>query len=112
MPHQATCLCIFWLASPVLVARRALLLFHEHDVMLSSAPRAAQVFDGYIVKYFASVVALLVYAAPLYFRDPGLRASQADLTQAHPTTPKSPGLNPTHHTLASSIQTSRSQDYA
>lgn len=40
-----------------------------------------QVFDGYIVKYFASVVALLVYAAPLYFRDPALRASQADLTQ-------------------------------
>ena len=43
-----------------------------------------QVFDGYIVKYFASVVALLVYAAPLYFRDPALRASQADLTQVHP----------------------------
>jgi hypothetical protein len=35
-----------------------------------------------MVKYFASVVALLVYAAPLYFRDPALRASQADLTQA------------------------------
>ena len=41
-------------------------------------------FDGYIVKYFASVVALLVYAAPLYFRDPALRASQADLTQVPP----------------------------
>lgn len=40
-----------------------------------------QVFDGYFVKYFASVVALLVYAAPLYFRSPGTRGSRDDITQ-------------------------------
>ena len=40
-----------------------------------------QVFDGYFVKYFASVVALLVYGAPIYFRDPSKRGSQDDLTQ-------------------------------
>lgn len=28
-----------------------------------------QVFDQYIIKYFASVVALLVYAAPVYLKD-------------------------------------------
>lgn len=43
-----------------------------------------QILDGYLIKYGASVVALLVYAAPLYFRDPALRASQADLTQVPP----------------------------
>lgn len=37
--------------------------------------------DGYFVKYFASVVALLVYGAPLYFRDPAKRGSQNDITQ-------------------------------
>ena len=42
---------------------------------------AAQVFDGYFVKYFASVVALLVYGAPIYFRDPSKRGSQDDITQ-------------------------------
>lgn len=40
-----------------------------------------QVFDGYFVKYFASVVALLVYGAPIYFRDPSKRGSQDDITQ-------------------------------
>ena len=32
---------------------------------------ARQVIDGYFVKYGASCVALLVYAMPIYFRDPG-----------------------------------------
>ncbi len=41
-----------------------------------------QVFDGFAVKYMASVVALLLYAAPLYFRDPALRGTQDDITQA------------------------------
>jgi hypothetical protein len=41
-----------------------------------------QVFDGFAVKYMASVVALLLYAAPLYFRDPSLRGTQDDITQA------------------------------
>lgn len=40
-----------------------------------------QVFDGYFVKYFASVVALLVYAAPIYLKDPSARGNQDDLTQ-------------------------------
>ena len=40
-----------------------------------------QVFDGFAVKYMASAVALLLYAAPLYFRDPSLRGTQDDLTQ-------------------------------
>jgi hypothetical protein len=41
-----------------------------------------QVFDGYFVKYFASVVAMLVYAAPLYLRDPATRGmSRDDITQ-------------------------------
>lgn len=40
-----------------------------------------QVFDGYFVKYFASVVALLVYAAPIFFKDPGQRGSRDDITQ-------------------------------
>lgn len=43
--------------------------------------RLLQVFDGYFVKYFASVVALLVYGAPIYFRDPSKRGSQDDITQ-------------------------------
>ncbi len=40
-----------------------------------------QVFDGYFVKYFASVVALLVYAAPIYFKEPAQRGSRDDITQ-------------------------------
>ncbi|KAL6759951.1 ABC transporter transmembrane region 2-domain-containing protein [Haematococcus lacustris] len=40
-----------------------------------------QISDGYFVKYFASVVALLVYGAPLYFQDPSQRLSQEELTQ-------------------------------
>lgn len=40
-----------------------------------------QVVDGYVVKYFASCVALLVYAAPIYFRDPKLRGSRDSITQ-------------------------------
>ena len=46
-----------------------------------------QVFDGFAVKYMASAVALLLYAAPLYFKDPSMRGSQDDLTQvpiSHP----------------------------
>ncbi|GAX78160.1 hypothetical protein CEUSTIGMA_g5602.t1 [Chlamydomonas eustigma] len=40
-----------------------------------------QIVDGYLVKYFASVTALLVYAAPIFFKDPKLRASQGELTR-------------------------------
>jgi hypothetical protein len=42
---------------------------------------AAQVFDGYLVKYCASTVALLMYAAPLYMRKRYRQGSQVDLTQ-------------------------------
>ena len=42
---------------------------------------AVQVIDGYFVKYGASCVALLVYAMPIYLRDPRLRGSQDDITQ-------------------------------
>lgn len=44
-------------------------------------PYHVQVFDGYFVKYFASVVALLVYAAPIYLKDPSARGNQDDITQ-------------------------------
>ncbi|GBF95731.1 hypothetical protein Rsub_08713 [Raphidocelis subcapitata] len=48
---------------------------------LSSLQRfLQQIADGYTVKYFASVVALLVYAAPIYFADPALRGDQGQLT--------------------------------
>ena len=40
-----------------------------------------QVFDGYFVKYFASVVALLVYAAPIFLKEPAQRGSRDDITQ-------------------------------
>ena len=85
-----TILCIRWPASSATHTLRASIPFASYDAHF--APGAPQVFDGYIVKYFASVVALLVYAAPLYFRDPALRASQADLTQARPMIRQSPGF--------------------
>ena len=40
-----------------------------------------QVFDGYLVKYGATAVALLAYAAPMYMRRGTSTASQDDLTQ-------------------------------
>jgi hypothetical protein len=43
-------------------------------------PAAAQIADGYFVKYFASTVSLLVYAGPIYFMDPRKRGSQGQLT--------------------------------
>ncbi len=52
---------------------------HTH---LSALQRfVQQVFDGFAVKYMASAVALLLYAAPLYFRDPSMRGSQDEITQ-------------------------------
>ena len=49
---------------------------------LSAFQRFVQgVVDGYTVKYGASVVALLVYAAPLYFAAPSARKSRDDVTQ-------------------------------
>lgn len=40
-----------------------------------------QMADGYFVKYLASCVALAVYGAPIYFRDPSARGSQGQLTE-------------------------------
>ena len=37
--------------------------------------------DQYFIKYFASVVALLVYAVPLWSLAPGSRGSRDDITQ-------------------------------
>jgi hypothetical protein len=37
--------------------------------------------DGFFIKYLASVIALLAYAAPLYFRDPSLSRNKDDTTQ-------------------------------
>ncbi|WIA08300.1 hypothetical protein OEZ85_007743 [Tetradesmus obliquus] len=39
-----------------------------------------QIADGYFVKYFASCVALLVYAGPIYFMNPASRGDQGQLT--------------------------------
>jgi hypothetical protein len=39
-----------------------------------------QIADGYFVKYFASCVALLVYAGPIYFMAPAARGDQGQLT--------------------------------
>jgi hypothetical protein len=39
------------------------------------------VFDGYLVKYGATAVALLAYATPLYLQRGNSTASQDDLTQ-------------------------------
>ena len=41
----------------------------------------SQVLDGFFVKYLASAVALVVYAAPIYFRDPARRGDQESITQ-------------------------------
>ena len=53
---------------------------HAH-LPLRPSPCPLQVVDGYFVKYGASCVALLVYAVPIYMRDPRLRGSQDDITQ-------------------------------
>lgn len=53
----------------------------RHNKLSAFQRFVQQVFDGYFVKYFASVVALLVYAAPMYLKEPGLRGKQDDITQ-------------------------------
>ncbi len=53
----------------------------KHSSLSAFQRFVQQVFDGFAVKYMASAVALLLYAAPLYFRDPSLRGTQADITQ-------------------------------
>lgn len=53
----------------------------KHSSLSAFQRFVQQVFDGFAVKYMASAVALLLYAAPLYFRDPSLRGTQDDITQ-------------------------------
>ena len=53
----------------------------EHGRLASFQRFVQGVADGYVVKYAASVVALLVYAAPLYFAPPAARGSRDDITQ-------------------------------
>ena len=53
----------------------------KHSSLSAFQRFVQQVFDGFAVKYMASAVALLLYAAPLYFKDPSLRGTQADITQ-------------------------------
>lgn len=71
---------------PAGAAERLILDAHVDRMLahgrLSSFQRFVQsVADGYVVKYAASVVALLVYAAPLYFAEPSARGSRDDITQ-------------------------------
>lgn len=40
-----------------------------------------QILDGFFIKYMASVVAMLSYAVPLYFRRNAATGSRDDLTQ-------------------------------
>lgn len=44
-----------------------------------SSPK--QVLDGYCIKYLATVVALTVYAVPIYLRDPSARGGSGELAQ-------------------------------
>ncbi|KAK9805964.1 hypothetical protein WJX73_009234 [Symbiochloris irregularis] len=71
---------------PAGAAERLILNQHLQRMLRHSRLSALQRFfqqvcDGYFVKYFASVVALLVYGAPIYFQDPSKRGTQDDITQ-------------------------------
>ena len=71
---------------PAGAAERLILDAHVDRLLahgrLSAFQRFVQgVADGYAIKYAASVVALLVYAAPLYFAAPSARGSRDDITQ-------------------------------
>ncbi|MEW5301617.1 MAG: hypothetical protein WDW36_004466 [Sanguina aurantia] len=49
---------------------------------LSAVQRGLQqIADGYFIKYFASVTALVVYALPIYYMKPELRGDQISMTQ-------------------------------
>lgn len=68
------------------VAEELILNQHLRRLVRYSSLSALQRFlqhiaDGYFIKYFASVVSLLVYAAPIYFKDPSTRGTQGELTK-------------------------------
>ncbi|KAF6263148.1 ABC transporter transmembrane region 2-domain-containing protein [Scenedesmus sp. NREL 46B-D3] len=63
------------------------LILNQHLARLTTFSRLSsfqrflqQIADGYFVKYFASCVALLVYAGPIYFMNPASRGDQGQLT--------------------------------
>lgn len=68
-------------ASEQLILNQHLYRLLRHNKLSAFQRFVQQVFDGYFVKYFASVVALLVYAAPIYLKQPDQRASRDDITQ-------------------------------
>ena len=68
-------------ASEQLILNQHLYRLLRHNKLSAFQRFVQQVFDGYFVKYFASVVALLVYAAPIYLKAPGQRGSRDDITQ-------------------------------
>ena len=68
-------------AAEQLILNQHLYRLLRHNKLSALQRFVQQVFDGYFVKYFASVVALLVYAAPIYFKEPGQRGSRDDITQ-------------------------------
>lgn len=68
-------------AAEQLILNQHLYRLLRHNKLSAFQRFVQQVFDGYFVKYFASVVALLVYAAPIYFKEPAQRGSRDDITQ-------------------------------
>ncbi|CAD7698307.1 unnamed protein product [Ostreobium quekettii] len=59
---------------------------HLHRLLRYTELSAFQRFvykmtEGYLVKYFASCITLLVYAVPIYYQAPEMRQSQDQLTQ-------------------------------
>ncbi|CAD7694908.1 unnamed protein product [Ostreobium quekettii] len=59
---------------------------HLHRLLRYTELSAFQRFlqkmtEGYLVKYFASCITLLVYAVPIYYQEPEMRQSQDQLTQ-------------------------------
>ncbi|KAG1675038.1 hypothetical protein FOA52_002695 [Chlamydomonas sp. UWO 241] len=70
-------------AAEQLVLNRHLRRLVEYGRLSSFQRFLQQIADGYLVKYFASVTCLMLYAAPLYFTAPALRASQPELTRRY-----------------------------
>ncbi|KAL0051485.1 hypothetical protein WJX82_008361 [Trebouxia sp. C0006] len=68
-------------AAEQLILNQHLYRLLRHNKLSAFQRFVQQVFDGYFVKYFASVVALLVYAAHIYLKEPAQRGSRDDITQ-------------------------------
>lgn len=68
-------------AAEQMILNQHLFRLLRHAKLSSFQRFLQQILDGFFVKYLASVVALMAYAAPLYFRDPQLLRSKDDITQ-------------------------------